>query len=577
MIPLRLDNGKTRLQRRHQLAWCLIAPLAWLSALGPCCSVSAEPKPASDRPNFVFILSDDQDWTGLSVQMHDAMPNSKSDFYRTPNLERLAAQGMRFTDAYAPAPVCSPTRYSLQTGKSPAQLHWTKASGVMTAADGYKLVPPRIIRQIASEETTLGEILQRAGYGTAHYGKWHLSGGGPGRHGYDEHDGDTSNSDAAPFTDPNPVDIFGISKRAGEFMEKHLRLKKPFFVQLSHHALHYPQNALKATLEFYQNRPPGRIHRDVQRAAITENLDTGVGMIMKKIDELDIADNTYLIYMSDNGGGGGGGGKGARPVQGGKGSLWEGGIRVPLIIRGPSVKPDSFCHVPVVGFDLFPTLCELAGVTEALPKGVEGGSFASLLQNAGKGMVKRPREELVFHFPHYQSGDGPHSAIRLGNDKLIRFYESDTTQLFDLSSDLIEQRDLSQQMPHKAADLSSRLDQYLATVNAQMPVRNLSYDPSSPPQSKRERKQGGRKRSKTQSDQPNRRKQTGGRVGGQRPDPIVYALDADGDGVLSAAEIENVVSVLKRFDKNGDGKVTRDEVRSDDAGTRQRNERPSNQ
>jgi arylsulfatase A-like enzyme len=113
------------------------------------------------------------------------------------------------------------------------------------------MIPPRNVRRIASEETTIGEILQRAGYGTAHYGKWHLSGGGPGRHGYDEHDGDTSNGDAAPFTDPNPVDIFGISQRAGEFMEKHVRLGKPFFIQMSHHALHYPQNALKSTVDFY--------------------------------------------------------------------------------------------------------------------------------------------------------------------------------------------------------------------------------------------------------------------------------------------------------------------------------------
>jgi len=517
-----------------------------LSAVGSG-NALAEPASATERPNFVFILSDDQGWTGLSVAMHDALPNSHSDFYRTPHLEQLAEQSMRFTDAYAPAPVCSPTRYSLQTGKSPAQLHWTKASGSMTAADGYRMIPPRNVRRIASEETTIGEILQRAGYGTAHYGKWHLSGGGPGRHGYDEHDGDTSNGDAAPFTDPTPVDIFGISKRAGEFKQKHVRLGKPFFIQMSHHALHYPQNALKSTVDFYQNQPPGRMHRDVTRAAITENLDTGVGMIRKKIDELGIADNTYLIYMSDNGAGGG---SRAMPIQGGKGSVWEGGIRVPLIIRGPGIQPNSFCHVPVVGFDLFPTFCELAGVAESLPQGIEGGSIVPLLHNADRGAVSRPREELAFHFPHYQSGDGPHSAIRLADHKLLRFYETDEVRLFDLSQDIGEQRDLSQQTPDKTADLSRRLDEYLVAVSAQMPRPNPDYDPSRPPQSRRGRRQAAAGR------------------GENRPDPIMAMLDADGDGVLSAKEMEIIVSVLMQFDRNGDGKVTRAEPRPEHASNR---------
>lgn len=437
---------------------------------------------APARPNFVFVLSDDQDWTGLSVQMHDAIPNSKSDFYRTPNLEELARQGMRFSSAYAPSPVCSPTRYSLLTGKSPAQLQWTKASPVMTAADGYKLVPPPIRKQISGNELTIGEVLKQAGYGTAHFGKWHLRGGGPGRHGFDEHDGNTGNQDAAPFTDPNPVDIFGITERAGDFMAKHTEEGRPFYCQLSHHALHYSQNAIEATKEAYRNRPPGRMHSDVDRAAITENLDTGVGVLMEKIEQLGIVDNTYLIYMSDNGAGGG---RRARPLTGGKGSIWEGGIRVPLIVRGPGIKPGAFCHVPVVGYDLFPTYCELAGVSQPLPAGVEGGSIGPLLSNEGRGEVKRPREELVFHFPHYQSGDGPHSAIRLGDYKLIRFYESDEVLLFNLAEDIGEQRDLAEEMPDRAAELSRRLDEYLEALDAQMPVPNPDYDPDKPPQSTR--------------------------------------------------------------------------------------------
>ncbi len=445
-------------------------------------------KSVDRRPNFLLLLSDDQDWTGLSVAMHDEIANSKSDYYQTPNLEDLAAQGMRFTDAYAPSPVCSPTRYSLQTGKSPAALHWTKASPTVTVADGYKFIAPTLVRRIDAREMTIGEILQAAGYATAHYGKWHLSGGGPGMHGYGEHDGDTSNGDAAPFTDPNPVDIFGMGKRAAEFMAKNKREGKPFFIQMSYHALHYPENAITASKEKYENLPAGRMHGDPLRAAISEDLDSGVGLLLEDINKLGIADNTYVIFMSDNGGGGRGGkGKGgtARPVQGGKGSLWEGGIRVPLIIRGPNIEPNTFCHVPVVGYDLFPTFCELAGVTEPQPNDIEGGSIAALLRNGDAGQVQRPREEIVFHFPHYQSGDGPHSAIRIGNEKLIRFDETGDVRLYDLSRDMGEQDDLSIARPERTKELLRLLDAYLVDVDAQHVLSNPSYDPNREPTNSR--------------------------------------------------------------------------------------------
>ena len=242
-----------------------------------------------EQPNFVFILSDDQDWTGLSVQVHPDEPNSKSDFHQTPNLEVLASQGLCFSSAYSPAPVCSPTRISLQTGMSPAQLQWTKASPVMTEADGYTMIPPTHRKRISSDETTIAEMLGTVGYATAHYGKWHIGGGGPESHGYDEGDGDTSNGDAAPFVDPNPVDLFGSSERAAAFMEKNTKAGKPFYIQLSHHALHYSENSLKSTQEKYSQLPPGRMHKDIPRAAMTENLDTAVGMIMQTIEELGAA------------------------------------------------------------------------------------------------------------------------------------------------------------------------------------------------------------------------------------------------------------------------------------------------
>ena len=192
-------------------------------------------------------------------------------------------------------------------------------------------------------------------------------------------------------------------------------------------------------------------------------------MIMDQIEKLGIGGHTYLIYMSDNGAGGNRG-----VLRGGKGSLWEGGIRVPLIIQGPGIEPNTLCHERVVGFDLFPTLCELGGVSQPLPAGIEGGSITSLLFGS-KGAVERPYGELVFHFPHYQSADGPHSAIVQGDLKLIKFYETDDVRLYDLVNDIGEQNDLSKDMGEKAMHLRERLEQYLDSVDAQMPVPNPNY------------------------------------------------------------------------------------------------------
>ncbi|MEE3369832.1 MAG: sulfatase [Planctomycetota bacterium] len=450
---------------------------------------------AADRPNIVFMMSDDQAWNGLSVPMHPDLDWSKSSIVETPNLEKLAAQGMRFTAAYAPASVCAPTRISLQTGKSPAAVHWTKASRSVTAVDGYKMIGPRNVRQIDRNETTIGELLRDAGYRTAHFGKWHINGGGPAAHGYDESDGDIGNEYAFQYRDPNPADIFGMAKRAAAFMEQSKKANKPFFIQMSWHALHAPQNALKTTLAKYAQRMNSSVdEKRVGSAAIAENLDTGVGMVIDAIDRLDLADNTFVIYMSDNGSGGGGGRRRGGGLSGGKGSVWEGGIRSPFIIRGPGIPGNSWCHEQIVGYDLFPTYCEWAGIASSKrPPQIEGGSIVNLLDD-GKGLVKRPREEMVFHFPHYQSGDGPHSALFLGNYKLMKFYETERLALFDIAADISEQNDLSTQQPQKVTDLDKLLEQYLLDVDAQMAVSNPQYDPAKPPVSRKAR--GGRGKTK---------------------------------------------------------------------------------
>ncbi len=436
---------------------------------------------AAERPNIVFMLSDDQAWNGLSVAMHPNEAGSKGDIFHTPNLEKLAAQGMRFSAGYAPASVCSPTRVSLMTGKNPAALHWTKAA---PPEAGHKLIEPQNIRSIPANETTIGDVLRQAGYSTAHYGKWHISGGGPEKHGFDESDGDTGNENAYQFKDPNPVDIFGMADRATAFMERSSKARKPFFIQLSWNALHASENANQATLAKYERQLNGENRKRITTAAITEDLDTGVGRVMDAIERLGLTGTTYVIYMADNGAGGG-----KKVLAGGKGGVWEGGIRVPFIVRGPGVKPNSWCHTRVVGYDLFPTFCEWAGVAPStLPKGIEGGSIASLLKNAGRGDVERLREELVFHFPHYQ-GDTPHSAIFLGELKLLHFYEDNHDELYDLSKDIGERNDLAAQRPTETKKLRERLDKYLAAVDAQFPTPNPNFDPNQPVEPK---KRGGK-------------------------------------------------------------------------------------
>lgn len=515
------------------------------------------------QPNILFLLSDDQAWNGLSCAMHPDMPGSKNQYVQTPNIAKLASQGMRFSAAYSPASVCAPTRISLQTGKSPARCQWTKAAPSMTAEDGFRLIPPQNRRSIELEEVTIGELLQSAGYSTAHYGKWHIGGGGPESHGYDESDGNTGNRDAEPHVEPNPVDIFGMGKRAESFMEKNTKAGKPFFIQMSYHALHYPENATKSLVQKYRELIPRGNEKEIGRAAIAEDLDRGVGELLEKIDQLEIGDNTYVIYMSDNGS------STKNLLRGGKGGVWEGGIRVPLIIRGPGIAADSWCHERVVGYDFFPTWCKMAGVKQALPSGIEGGLIDHLL--AGKtDQVKRPREELVFHFPHYQ-GDAPHTAMFLGNYKLLRFYEDNSLRLYN-TSDIAESKNLADQKPDVAKTMMEKMDGYLQLVNAQMPVPNSNYDPENPPGLKKKRggkggkkgrgnmKGGGGKREKKMERDggveasPSRTDAHRNEPGSEKRAPwiLVHAteIDLNSDGVV---EFEN--------ERNGDQKLTPEEYR----------------
>lgn len=468
---------------------------AALLVLAPAVSAAAE----NPRPNIVFMLADDQSWDGTSVVMHPNYRPSRSDVIETPRLEELAREGMRFSAAYAPAPMCSPTRCSLQLGMNPAATGWTRPGRSKTTADNYPLVPPRSERELDPRAVTFAELLKKAGYATAHFGKWHLGGGGPGRHGYDAHDGDVGNEAADRYAAPNPVDVVGMSRRATEFMRANRDAGRPFFIQLSWLALHGARNATPARVEKYRRLGVRR----PERAAIAEDLDAGVGLVVDAVDRLGLGADTFVIYYSDNGGSGG-------ALRGGKGDLYEGGIRSPLIVRGPGVAAWSWCHEPTGGTDFFPTFCDWAGVpARSLPDGLEGGSLADLLSGGGRGLIERSRDGLLVHFPHYQGRGTPQSALILGGMKIVKSYEDRRVELFDIENDIGERRDLAASRPAEAAVLEALLDTYLAEDGAALPTTNPSYDATKP---RAETRRGGR-RGRATGDGPLRRTRGGLRTG----------------------------------------------------------------
>ncbi|MDG1874670.1 MAG: sulfatase-like hydrolase/transferase [Mariniblastus sp.] len=456
-------------------------------------SSASEREPvAESKPNIIFILADDQGWNGTSVQMHPDISSSKSDFYRTPNLEKLAASGLSFSHAYAPGPMCSPTRASLQTGKSPAQLRMTNVGRSRPAIPSQRLALPAHSSTLSTTEITIGETLKSAGYATAWFGKWHLGGEGPGAHGYDSHDGPTGNNDGNSKDPENPKDIFGITERGIAFMEKNVKANQPFYLQLWHYAVHSPVQSKSQTTATYSRQTKGKTHSSIPFAGMTTDLDSGVGMILAKVKELGISENTYIVYMSDHGAGRNLSSN--APLTMGKGTLWEGGIRVPLIIGGPGVASGKFCSTPTVGWDLFPTFCQLAGVSNQLPAGIEGVSLTPLFESgvlmeenkAARSIQER--DSIAFHFPHYGNigaTSAPHSTITIDGFKLIKFYEQNQIQLFDLSKDISETTDLSKTMPEKARLLDRRLKEYLESIDAAIPSNNPNYDPAAEPASGR--------------------------------------------------------------------------------------------
>jgi len=439
-----------------------------LSYLLLACVAQAEP------PNFVFILVDDMSWTGLSAQMDGREPESKSDFYQTPHMDELAKQGMRFSNAYAPSSMCTPSRAAILTGKTPAELHITTPGGSARSQAYQKLIALRHVSEFPASETTIAEALQKKGYATAHFGKWHLGNVSPSKHGFDVNDGPTGNDPSGYDVATDPKDVFGITDRAIEFMTKQVKFGTPFYLQVSHYAVHILVEALAVSKEKFSKLRKGTRHTDIEYAAMTWDLDTAVGTLLDQIDQLGLADNTYVVLMSDNGGPGNPRQSQNLPLAGGKGTLYEGGIRVPLIIRGPGIQANTFCTENVTGCDLFPTFSEWAGIPVAGK--IEGESLVPLL--TGSKTFHRSENALLFHYPHYGQGpqQKPQSALILKNYKIVKDLETGAVQLFDLENDLSEKNDLARQMPEKAREMEALLEKRLKQVGAQMPTENPDYD-----------------------------------------------------------------------------------------------------
>ena len=452
---------------------------------------------AADTPNIVLLLADDMGWTGSSVQMDDRVAGSKSDLYRTPSLERMASQGMRFSNAYSPAPNCSPTRMAIQTGKTAARLGATDIIDVVPDENGKALIQPFHdlmyfnkpllvpfpIDDLPEAELTIAEYLKRhePKTVTGHFGKWHMGVTAPERHGYDEHNGSTTNTPGGKGV-PDPKRTAEITKDSIAFLDKHGPSGRPFYLQVSYYAVHIPVRAFPENVERYKTYPAGTNHPNEAYAAMTEEMDESVGQILAKLDELGLSDNTYVIFTSDNGGESDTPLTSNVPLSMGKTHVWEGGIRVPMIVRGPGIAAGSQTHVPAIGYDFLPTIAEWIGEGDDLPSDIDGGSLAGVLAGRSSTVV-RGTEELIWYYGAYRNMKhvAPQTAIRSGQHKLIRELDSGREYLYDLDLDLRETTDLSSWRPEIAKKLSQRLDAYFEEVDLELPTRNPDYDPAKDP------------------------------------------------------------------------------------------------
>ncbi len=440
------------------------------------------PEQDPETPNFIMIFTDDQGWGTTSVQIDPDVPESKSDFFETPNLERLAESGIRFTQAYSSHANCSPSRAALLSGRSPAALHFTDIVGRNSGPFyvGNPMIPATHINDMPTAELTIPELLKQhnPAYAAAHFGKWHLNGGGPASHGFDASDGATGNGAGDTGSTVDPKQVFGIAQRGNDWMVNQVLEGKPFYLQLSHYATHLGIEYRPATKAYFDAKTPGTRHQHAGFAAMLYDLDEAIGQTLDMVAELGIQDNTYIIYTADNGtypmeipGNING------PIRGWKATVWEGGVRVPFMVVGPGIAGNAISREPVVGYDILPTICDIAGIDPAnLPQTVEGGSIANILQGSTD-PVSRSRDGLVFHWPHYQNDkfSTPDSTLVLDGYKLHYRWETQKQQLFHLDEDLAETTDLVCLERTHADQMTQALLQHLNAIGARLPTPNPDY------------------------------------------------------------------------------------------------------
>lgn len=438
----------------------------------------ARSEPRNDeKPNFLFILADDFGWSQLGCY--------GSDFYETPNIDRLAAQGMRFTDAYAACPVCSPTRASIMTGRYPGRLHLTD----FIPGGNYpheKYTQPKWQKYLPLEEVTIAEVLKTAGYATASFGKWHLSIDkkppkslpyNPDKQGFDEWFvtyKPSSRSD--PESDTHNVEA--ITERSLDFLDEHK--DHPFFLYVTHNTIHAPVLGKKKLVDKYKSKPGSDLPQNNPfLGAMIEELDNSVARLLEKLDKLQIADRTIVVFFGDNGGLE----RDATqtPLRSGKANLYEGGIREPLIVRWPGVvTPGSTCSEPVTSVDFFPTFVEIIGSENEATNPIDGVSLLPLLTQRST----LSRRAIYWHYPHYHSSSiGPCGALRAGDYKLIEWFDEticgpgNEFELYNLKDDIGERNNLAKRMPKKTRELKEMLSTWRSKASVQMLTPNPNYNP----------------------------------------------------------------------------------------------------
>jgi arylsulfatase A-like enzyme len=431
------------------------------------------------RPNFILILTDDLGWSCFSSKMDDRVNDSKSDYYETPNIDLFIKKSMRFSKGYAPDPICSPTRRSIQFGRT----------SIKMGDDGD--FPQRYTTALQTIPQVLKSIDNR--YKAAHFGKWDLRAKiSPEQLGYDVSDGDTGNVNGnigqgkeekweRHFFSENPKQMDSLNARAIKFMKDQVNARNPFYLQVSHYATHVDFVTRQNSYDKFKAKPVGKKHDNPAWAGMIYDLDTKIGELERMVENLGIADNTYIVLMADNG---------AVefippvnnkldlpstfdkqmrnfPLRGGKWTLYEGGIRVPFIVKGPGVYKNTLSDVPVAGWDLLPTFSELAGGKKSL-ENLDGGSFANVLKSNGKGEVERTNKAFFFH---RFAKAYPHSAVIMGDYKLIKFWKTKKIELYNISKDLGELNDISNVEKNKVKELESLLTGYIATQNPDLIVQ----------------------------------------------------------------------------------------------------------